>query len=283
MPHPLFVTDLDGTLLQADGKLSEYARTTLAELTARGIPVTVASGRTFSSIRQALGSAHLHLPLISSDGALISTFDSPRPLHVFSMEDLALEELIAHLETEGFSPLLDLWDGQENYLLSEGIRNPVMDWYHDYRAAEKFYRWRHEPGLTRPAGAKTISVTLLDRPEWLEPLRDDLHERFGEWFKTDYLVLREVEDGAALWIQHRDARKENALEVLGQMLGYSGSDVVVFGDELNDLGMFGREWHAVAVANARDELKACAREVIGHHSDDSVLKYILGRLKGVEL
>ncbi len=39
--------------------------------------------------------------------------------------------------------------------------------------------------------------------------------------------------------------------------------------------MFGREWHAVAVGNARDELKTVAREVIGHHAEDSVLKYIL--------
>lgn len=278
MPLPLYVSDLDGTLLQTDGHLSDFGRSTLNDLTARGVPFTVASGRSFSSIRRALGSCRLKLPLISSDGALISTFDSPAPLHLFAMEPSVLDDLIADLQGRGHSPLLDVWDGAENTLVSEGPRNPIEAWFHDNKADEEFYRFRHEPALRRPSGAQTISLTLLDRPEWLEPLREDIDEIYGDWFKTDYLVLRSVDDGAALWIQSRDARKENALEVLGDMLGYQGPNVVVFGDELNDLGMFGREWHAVAVGNARDELKDRAREVIGHHGDDAVLKYILRNL-----
>lgn len=278
MSHPLFVSDLDGTLLMSDGHLSDFGRATLADLTARGVPFTVASGRTFSSIRRALGATKLNLPVISSDGALISRFDSPAPLHLFSMEEDPLDRMLDDLIERGFNPLLDLWDGSENYLLSEGPRNPIEQWYHDHKAEEEFYLFRHEPGMRRPAGSQTISVTLLDRPEWLEPLRQDLEDLYGNWFKTDYLVLKEVENGAALWIQHRDARKENALEVLGQMLGYQGSQVVVFGDELNDLGMFGREWHAVAVGNARPELKDKAREVIGQHGDDAVLRYVLRSL-----
>lgn len=275
MAHPLFVSDLDGTLLQPDGHLSAFGKAAFIELTARGVPITVASGRAFSSIRRALGSTRLHLPVISSDGALISSFDSPEPLHLVSMEESPLEDLIADLRAQGFSPLLDLWDGEENFQLSEGPQNPVMSWFQDMKRDEEFYRWRHDPGLTIPLRARTISLTLLDRPEWLDPLKEDLEDRYGDWFKFDSMVMKDVEDGAALWIQHRDARKENALEVLGQMLGYLPADVVVFGDELNDLGMFGREWCAIAVGNARDELKNRAHEVIGHHADDSVLRYIL--------
>jgi len=275
MAHPLFVSDLDGTLLQPDGHLSAFAKAALTELTARGVPITVASGRAFSSIRRALGSTRLHLPVISSDGALISSFDSPAPLHLVSMDETPLEELIADLRAQGFSPLLDIWDGEDNFQLSEGPQNPVMSWFHDMKTGEEFYLWRHDHGLVIPPRAKTISVTLLDRPEWLDPLKEDLEERYGEWFKFDSMVMKDIEDGAALWVQHREARKENALEVLGQMLGYRPDDVIVFGDELNDLGMFGREWCAVAVGNAREELKTKAHEVIGHHADDSVLKYIL--------
>ncbi len=160
-------------------------------------------------------------------------------------------------------------------MLSEKPQNPVMSWYHDLKGTEEFYCWRHEAEVQIPHGAKTISVTLLDRPEWLEPLKEDLEDRYGEWFKADYLLLNGTDDGAALWIQNRDARKETALEILIAMLGYQGKEVVVFGDELNDLGMFGREWHGVAVGNAREEVKTRASEVIGHHTEDSVLKYIL--------
>jgi len=278
MPHPLFVSDLDGTLLQPDGQLSAFGRKTLADLTERGVPFTVASGRTFSSIRRALGDLKLSLPVISSDGALISSFDSPDPLHLFPMERAYLEDLVDELTTEGFAPILDVWDGRENYMLSEAPSNPVMSWFHDVKQQERFYRWRHGP-VTVPSGSQIISLTLIDRPEWLEPLREDLDERWGEWFKTDYLTLSGIEDGAALWVQNRDARKERALEVLGQMLGYAGGDIVVFGDGMNDVGMFSGEWHGVAVGNARAEVKQRAREVIGHHADDAVCHYILNRVK----
>ncbi len=65
-----------------------------------------------------------------------------------------------------------------------------------------------------PRGCRTISVTLLDRPGMARTLKEDLEERYGAWFKFDYLVLNGVDDGAALWIQHHEARKEKALEVL---------------------------------------------------------------------
>jgi Cof subfamily protein (haloacid dehalogenase superfamily) len=278
MPHPLFVSDLDGTLLQPDGALSVFGKATLADLTARGVPFTVASGRAFSSIHRALGDTRLALPMISSDGALISAFDDPKPLHLFAMDDDPLDVVLADLVDRGFHPIVDLWDGEANYMLSEGPQNPVETWFHDHKLEERYYRWKHQPGLGRPSGSQVISVTLLDKPEWLVPLQSDLDDLYGEWFKTDYLELKGIEDGAALWIQHRDARKEKALEILGDMLGYQGTNVVVFGDELNDLGMFGREWHAVAVENARDELKDKAREVIGHHADDAVLRYVLRSL-----
>ena len=102
-----------------------------------------------------------------------------------------------------------------------------------------------------------------------------MDEQFGSWFKTDYMVVKDLDDAAVLWVQHKDARKDRALAVLETMLGYQSENIVVFGDELNDLGMFCRQWHGVAVDNARDEVKAKAREIIGPFHDDAVVKYLL--------
>jgi Cof subfamily protein (haloacid dehalogenase superfamily) len=270
----LFVSDLDGTLLQTDGTLSAFTHETLCAFHRDGVPFTVASGRNFSSIRRALGSATLGLPLISSDGALISHFDSPKPIHLFKMDPLALEALHSELWDRGFSPVLDIWDGEENFLVAPEVSNPVLQWYYAEKQAEVFAQWRFAPVTTIPAHWQGISLTLLDTPARLAPLRDEIHERFGNLFKTDYAELSAVPNGAALWIQHANARKENALAELSRLLGMEGASIVVFGDELNDLGMFGREWHAVAVGNARQELKDKAHEVIGHHTEDPVPRYV---------
>jgi len=270
----LYVSDLDGTLLQKDGHLSAFAHEALCDFVRDGVPFTVASGRTFASIHRALGHAPVGLPVISSDGALISRSDDPRPLYLFPMDPDGLNALNASLLDRGLWPILDVWDGQENVWISPGLNNFVMEGFHAMKLAERFYRYRFETVRTIPATWQGISLTLLDTPERLLPVRQEIDQTLGHLFKTDYAVLDDFPGGAALWIQHAKARKEHALQELTRMLGIEEGHVVVFGDELNDLGMFGREWHAVAVSNARQELKDKAREVIGHHTDDVVAKYI---------
>ncbi len=277
----LFVSDLDGTLLQTDGTLSPFTHEALCAFHRDGVPFTVATGRAFSSARRALGGATLGLPLISSDGALISQFHSPEPLFLYAMDLPALQALNNELLGRGFTPMLDIWDGSANFMVTPEIANPVMEWYRGSKVHEEFFRFRYETVNALPSHWQAISLTLLDSPQRLAPLRAEVDRRFGHLFKTDYAVLNEV-DGAALWIQHVLARKENALSELGRLLGVEDGNIVVFGDELNDLGMFGREWHAVAVGNARQELKDKAREVIGHHTEDPVPRYVRLRLEKAE-
>ena len=59
-------------------------------------------------------------------------------------------------------------------------------------------------------------------------------------------------------------------------LGRQASDVVAFGDNLNDMEMLTFAGHAVATENARDEIKVVADEVIGHHKDGAVFDYMEG-------
>lgn len=274
---PLYVSDLDGTLLNTEGKLSGVTRSGLKKLGQHGVPFTVASGRTFSSIRSALGDAQLQLPVISSDGALISGFDSPAPLFLFGMDHELSVELTQFCQARGFHPLWDVWDGTENCLVSEGPQNAASRWFHDHKQKEVFYRWKFLPHLELKKEWKLISLTLMDEPGRLTAFRPLVEERFGPWFKTDYAQLETFGDFAALWVQSKEARKENALRVLTGMLGYPDEEVFVFGDEMNDLGMFSHLWKGVAVANARPELKERAHEVIEAHHEDSVIRFILGQ------
>jgi 5-amino-6-(5-phospho-D-ribitylamino)uracil phosphatase len=59
-----------------------------------------------------------------------------------------------------------------------------------------------------------------------------------------------------------------------EMAGLNGNQLVVFGDQTNDLKMFRIATEAVAVANATPEVIAEATRVIGTNEDDSVVKYI---------
>ena len=48
----------------------------------------------------------------------------------------------------------------------------------------------------------------------------------------------------------------------------------MFGDDVNDLGMMKAADRPIAMANAKPEVKALAREVIGTNNEDSVVRRI---------
>ncbi len=71
---PLYISDLDGTLLRDNASLSDYARTSLSRMLHAGLPFTVASARSIVAIRSILEGLPLRLPVVEFNGAFISDF-----------------------------------------------------------------------------------------------------------------------------------------------------------------------------------------------------------------
>jgi phosphoserine phosphatase len=65
-----------------------------------------------------------------------------------------------------------------------------------------------------------------------------------------------------------------AIAALAEEQGVEAADLVVFGDDWNDIPMFRRAGTAIAVANAAEELKAHADAVIGSNDEDSVVRHV---------
>lgn len=65
--------------------------------------------------------------------------------------------------------------------------------------------------------------------------------------------------------------KASALtKLLDQQYGISPSQVMAFGDNYNDIDMLQTVGYGIAVGNAREQLKAVAKEVTLHHKEDGV-------------
>ena len=65
------------------------------------------------------------------------------------------------------------------------------------------------------------------------------------------------------------------MQKVAEYLGRDPQDVTVFGDSVNDIGMFRLAGTSVAVSNALDEVKAVADVVLPHSNDeDGVARYL---------
>ena len=110
--------------------------------------------------------------------------------------------------------------------------------------------------------AKFQGDTIMERGDYLNTIFEDM-TAVTTGFDSMDIILKGVDKGFGLY--H-----------LCQELGRQASDVVAFGDNLNDMEMLTFAGRAVATENARDEIKVVADEVIGHHKDGAVFDYMEG-------
>jgi HAD superfamily hydrolase (TIGR01484 family) len=76
----LYISDLDGTLLNREAELSEYTARHLNELIENGVHISVATARTAATCERILKDVHFNTPIILMNGVLI--YDIRRKFYV---------------------------------------------------------------------------------------------------------------------------------------------------------------------------------------------------------
>jgi Cof subfamily protein (haloacid dehalogenase superfamily) len=266
----LIVSDLDGTLLAPDGKLSQRSRSILTPLLERDLPLTVATGRAYPSFRHGIAPLNLRLPVISSNGAWISLPEDPRPIHAFDIAPQLAEDLLAMLQERGAPFFLDHWDSQQNYNLLSRNSNIGLDFLIRYKSQEPLSHFLVVDDFRPYLPHTLISFTIsLPTPE-LQALQSEIEERYAGHLRVEAYHYRDLPGWSVIWVQSELARKEKALLKLAELLGHNPEEILAFGDELNDQGMFEGPFHCLAVQNAHPTIQTLAKGIIGHHQDDAV-------------
>lgn len=83
-----------------------------------------------------------------------------------------------------------------------------------------------------------------------------------------------VSDAPICRILHKDVSKANALDYLGRELGIDAFEMVVFGDDENDIEMFQYAKTSVAMANAIDDIKTIATKITSTNQQDGVAEWL---------
>ena len=73
-------------------------------------------------------------------------------------------------------------------------------------------------------------------------------------------------------IINKKASKGNAISKLCKHLKIDLSEVIAFGDDLNDISMMNTVGYGIAMENAGEEIKKIAKEIIGTNTEPSIAK-----------
>ncbi len=268
----LIVFDLDGTLLNRNGQLSKFSQDTLAALSQRGIAYTVATGRSLHASRQLLQGQGFRFPQVFKNGVMIWN-----PLNnAYSHQSyLNLDEVQQVLEaalTQQLSPFIFTFEPGNRHMIYHGpLQNHLEAMLARQFADQKGVAVQ---ALSRlPADAEITNISAIGLPAAVSAIEQLIQ---NEQHLVAYVgTAWEDENWRWIDIHHVDASKGAAVDTLRQQLGLTR--VVCFGDSENDLSMFACADEAYAPANAKDEVRAAATAVIGHHDEDGIARFLRER------
>ena len=268
----LIVFDLDGTLLNRSSAISDYTRDTLALLGQRNIAYTVATGRTLHAARDLILDHGFDLPHIYKNGVVIW---NPRD-EGYSHSYLLTQDEIAHILhaflAEQTTPFIfTLEHGDRHAIYHSPLLNDV-----ERELVKRFKKERGLPVLPTselPADAEITNISAIGNREAIEKVVALVGDKPQ---LVAYMGIA-IEDQDLCWvdIHHSDGSKGDAVATLKDELGVSR--VICFGDSDNDLSMFATADEAYAPDNAKEEVKAVATAVIGHHDEDGIARFLRER------
>ena len=270
----LYVSDLDGTLLNSAGALSAASRDMLAGLLAGGTRFTVASARSVHSILQVLDGVPLTLPIVELNGAFLTDPATGGHLAVNALNGAVTHGVYLQIQGAGFLPFISTFDGARDNLYHPKPTNDGMQWYYNDRVAVRDPRLRAKKRLEDVLDEQVICFTVIDRGELLVPLAQKLTGMYGSLIQLH--LFRHLYCPGWSWLTVHDAHatKANALGAMRKLIGMPEEPLTVFGDDINDIAMFAHADRAIAVSNALDEVKQKAHLLISSNDEDSVARFL---------
>ncbi len=280
MKDELYISDLDGTLLDGKARLSSFSRNELNKMINQGLSFTVASARSLASMQRLLFGLDIKLPVIEFNGAFISDFSTGEHLQINSIDSGVIDEIILDLAGFGQVPLISGFDGKKDRLFFLEIRNEGEEWYINDRKEVKDPRLARAKNLEEALGTEVVCLTIIDKEEKLIDLTGELENKYSNDVEIHLFENPYSPGWHWLTIHDKKASKDQGIISLTKITGHSLEKLTVFGDNLNDLKMFALAPRAVAVENARDQIKEAANSFTGSNEEDGVVRYILENWTG---
>jgi len=254
----LIVLDLDGTLLGADGAVSERNSAALHRAVRSGARVVIATGRPprwLEHIRPAVPSSLA----LCCNGGLVLDLDTDAVIASYPLDGAAIVRAVGELRAAGsvFS------------VAGEGLPDFGI-------AAEFDFPRRGSAGVVRMAiddicAVHIVKILIRPEPGTGQAVVDYFATRFGR----EFTLTSSTNDGL-IEISRFGITKGSVIAGIAAGWGIDPACAVAFGDMPNDIEMLRWAGHSVAMGNADGTVKAIATETAGHH-DRSAVAEILER------
>lgn len=264
MIYRLLAINIDGTLLQSNGRLHKSTREAVDYVMEKGIYVTLVTSRSFPSAKKVAKALKLESFLITHRGGYIAK-DIEKPILAKRIEEDITFELVRLLE--GFQCQIRLV--HENYSLANKLKinNNLLAKTVVKSGDPLFYPHQYVDTLSdtimdEPCAPPKIEVYFEDKSDLMD-VEKAIEGMFAE---VSTLRLNDLR----LEIVPRGVSKLTGLLYLGQQLGIKRSEMVAIGDSIDDIEMIEAVGLGVAMGNAPVKVKQAADWITRSNNEKGV-------------
>lgn len=269
----LYVSDLDGTLLNRESRVSGESAALINAAVKKGALFSIATARTPATVSRLLADIDSDVPLIVMTGSLIWDRKRNEYLHA-TFHDRATARLLLDIYRRYNLSAFIYTLGEDNLIHIYHIgKMGDLEWKFVEERSDTPYKQFHIPA-DGESDSKEIDGILGRVLQFYCMRPTEEVERVYSEIK-DMPTIRAFyyhdifgEEIALMEVFAKDVSKANAVRILAEKVG--ADRIVAYGDNINDLPILSIADEAVAVENALNEVKEAADRVIGPNGDDSV-------------
>lgn len=253
----LIATDLDGTLLDENGKLPNNFETILKHITNNNnVKFIAASGRPYNSLKEDFKSLTNDIIFIADNGALI--IDRNNIIHSKFINPKLVKSIISHYRK--------INKGHLNIILScidcayiESSNNKFVD------EASKYYYKKEFVNNIEDITDNVLKITICD----FENITKTAENDFKPIFENDL----QLSFSGSIWldITEKYTTKGNGLKRVQERYAIIPGETMSFGDYYNDITLFKKAYYSYAMDNASDFIKSKAKFVAPSNIDHGVI------------
>lgn len=271
----LYISDLDGTLLNEHALISDETANGINALIEKGLNFSVATARTHATVEKMLKKVNISVPVILMNGVAIFDLKEKSYVSVQNISKNGKNILFNAIKEYLHSGFVYCIDNNELSTYYENTDSPNAKQFIEER--EKIYgkKFTHVESFFDCMNRNVVYYSIDDKKEKLEKAYKaisecaDLHAEFyRDIYNQDHWYLE---------VCASTASKKNAVNTLRKLFDFDR--VISFGDNLNDIPMFQASDEAYAVANAKEEVKKAATAVIDSNTNNGVVKFICQKTK----
>jgi Cof subfamily protein (haloacid dehalogenase superfamily) len=253
-------TDMDGSLLNAEHRISDADLSAIRTLKSKGVYVFLATGRHLLLVKDAAALIGFDLPVCACNGGHIYDFKTQKALSVRAIPPNIAAELYALLSKREFDFVV--YTDDRMVFRSSGVRYFQCEELNASFAPEnRFTPYFIEDGFDADKEKIIKFLILCNKPQMFAR---EIAGYLGEGVKNLSISFSAA---AFLDINAAGVSKGAALRGLASIFGFRPEDTMAFGDGDNDVEMLRAAGLSVVPQNAGDEIKAIASYVTTANTD----------------